>query len=227
MKTKILGGGLLAVLGLLLAGNAAAEIRDSIRSNSWEASFRITDIQGDDYKSGTGATAETDNSVGWGFSVGYNVSDQLSFAGSFNWADIDYNANVVPAIGNGNSAFKVDGTLETSTVNFGGTYNFLRKSVTPFVTAGLGFTYIDTNVPNGPPVPVCWYDPWYGYYCGSAVPTKDETDFSYNVGAGVRWDVVDNFFLKATANKLWIDASGNIGRPGFMSYSVDFGFLFQ
>lgn len=217
----------LAVCAGMLATQACADLADSARAEHWEASLRINEVQGDTYTSSTGAKAETDDSIGWGFSVGYNVNDNLTVAGSFNWSDVDYKAHITPGLGNGNTAFDVDATLQTSTINFGATYNILRKAVTPFVSGGFGATYVDTNIPNGPPVPVCWYDPWYGYYCGSAVPTKDETDFSYNVGAGLRWDAGQNFFLKASANKLWLDASGNIGRPSFMSYSVDFGLLFQ
>ena len=209
----------------ILSSSAALALQDSSRGSTWEGAFRISNVQGDTYAS-EGSKAETDNSAGFGFGFGYNVNENLTLSGNFNWADIDYDALVQPAAGNGNAAFKAKGTIETSTLSFNGTYNILRKSFTPFVSAGVGATYVDTNVPNGPPLPVCWYDPWYGYYCGTIVPTKEETDFSYNLGAGVRWDVSDSFFLKVAANKLWLDASGNIGHPTFVSYSIDFGIRF-
>ncbi len=224
MKTRWLGG--IAMASSLLVSAHAQALSDSYRSQNWEASFRVSNTEGDRYKGDSGSVAETDASVGWGLGLGYNVNENFAVSGSFNWADVDYKANIIPAAGNGSAAFDINGTLQTSTLNINGTYSFLRKSLTPFVTGGIGASYIDTNIPNGPPVPVCWYDPWYGYYCGSVIPTKDETNFSYNVGAGLRWDVVDNFFIKATANKLWIEASGNIGHPDFLSYSVDFGFMF-
>ncbi|MDQ8038544.1 MAG: outer membrane beta-barrel protein [Pedobacter sp.] len=214
------------VLAALLApASASWALQDSSRGQSWEAAFRIINVQGDTYEGNNGAKAETDSDVGWGFGFGFNVDENLSFAGNFNWADLDYQGTGISGI-NG-STFDADGELEISTLNFNATYNILRKSFTPFVSAGIGATYIDTNIPNGLAYPVCWWDPWYGYYCGTAVPTKDETDFSYNIGAGLRWDVVDNFFIKASANRLWIDASGNIGHPSFISYAVDFGFRFQ
>lgn len=216
----------LAGLGLLLSGSALA-LQDSSRGESWEATFRILNVTGDSYQGENGSKAETDSDVGWGFGFGFNVNENLSFAGNFNWVDQDYEAVYTPGNGNIMSPISVDGTLETSTLNFNGTYNILRKAFTPFVTAGIGATYIDTNIPDGPAYPVCWWDPWYGQYCGYSVPTKDETDFSYNIGAGLRWDVVDNFFIKASANRLWIDAGGNIGKPSFISYGVDFGLRFQ
>lgn len=209
------------MVGVALAGNAVA----GNRGNTWEGYMRVTDVQGKTYSSGTGSSAETDDSVGWGFGFGYNVNDFFSLGGSFNWADIDYNVDA-PAETIGNPAFRGNGTLETSTLSINGTLNLLPTAFTPFVSGGVGATYIDTNVPNGSPYPVCWYDPWYGYYCGTVVPTKDETDFTYTVGAGLRWDVTDSFFMKAGANKMWVDASGNVAHPTFLSYSLDFGIRF-
>lgn len=213
-----------AVAGLLFSTNVLA-LSDSARAQNWEATFRFSNLQGDDYHGQNGASAETDNSVGLGFGFGFNINENFSLSGSFNWADIDYSV-VAPAQTIANPVVKGSGTLETSTLGVNGTYNFLDKTVTPFITGALGATYVDTNIPNGAPYPVCWYDPWYGYYCGTVIPTKSETNFSYALGAGLRWDVTDGFFMKASANRLWIDASGNVGHPDFVSYSVDFGFRF-
>jgi opacity protein-like surface antigen len=222
MKKTWLGATMMAT-GLLLSGNTVA-LEDSSRNQTWEASFRISSLQGDSYKGQNGSSAETDNSVGWGFGFGYNVNENLVLGGNFNWADIDYSLDAKGQ--SGNPDIKGNGTLETSTLSFNGTYNILRKAVTPFVTGGIGATYVDTNIPNAAPYPVCWYDPWYGYYCGTVVPTKDETNFSYSIGAGVRWDVTQTFFMRASANRLWIDASGNVGHPDFVSYGFDFGLRF-
>ena len=64
----------------------------------------------------------------------------------------------------------------TATVRFTGSYNFSEKEFTPFVTGGLGWTYIDTNIPTGLPENICWAYPWYGYYCTTYVPTETTTD---------------------------------------------------
>ncbi|MGH8491569.1 MAG: outer membrane protein [Moraxellaceae bacterium] len=212
---------------LLMPVSASWALDDSSRGQSWETAFRFINVQSDTYVGENGSVAETENSVGWGFGVGFNFNENFTLSGNFNWSDVDYTGTMAPGAGNILGPLDVDGELETSTININATYNVFRKAVTPFITGGFGATYLDTNIPNGPAYPVCWYDPWYGYYCGTAVPTKSETDFSYNIGVGLRWDVVDNFYLKATANRLWLDASGNIGHPSFISYAVDFGFLFR
>jgi hypothetical protein len=71
---------------------------------------------------------------------------------------------------------------------------------------------------------VCWWDPWWGYYCGSVVPTKSNTYFSYNAGAGLRWDVNRAIFLRAVAVRQWIDVGGPVGSPAMDQYRIDIGF---
>jgi len=51
--------------------------------------------------------------------------------------------------------------------------------------AGIGWTWIDTNIPDGPPVGGCWWDPWWGYVCTTTYPTKTKSAFSYQATLGV------------------------------------------
>lgn len=215
---------MVVVLGLA-ASTAALALDDSHRGYRGEATFRFSNLQGDSYSSAEGSTAKTDNGVGYGFGFGYNVDENLELSGNFSWASVDYSANNVSLNGGASRSFR--GEMDTSTISFNATYNILRKTFTPFVSVGVGSTYIDSNIPNGPPSSSCWYDPWYGYYCSSYVPTKHDTNFSYNVAGGLRWDVNESFFMKAAVNELWMDGNGSIGRPGFVSYSLDFGYMFN
>lgn len=107
-----------------------------------------------------------------------------------------------------------------------GTWNILASAFTPFVTAGVGATYGDTNVPNGAPSTVCWWDPWWGYYCGTTVPTKSEIDLSYMAGAGLRWDARRSFFLRGFVARQWLQVGGSVGTPAVTQYRIDLGFRF-
>src|SRR5262249_37329624 len=115
-------------------------------------------------------------------------------------------------------------SLDTWTVRFLGTYNFMEGAFTPFVTGGLGWTYVDTNIPTGLPQNVCWNYPWYGY-CTSYVPTATTTKFSYNAGAGVRYDFGKSF-VRGMVNNQWMDIGGSYGSSDVIQYRVDFGFKF-
>lgn len=213
-----------ALLAALTASSGVQALQPSDRTNNWEATFIISDVQGDTYAGYNGSSAKTLGDEGFGFGIGYNVDENLSFTGYINWADLKYDAVIKRE--DGNDEFINMGTLDIRTFGFNGTYNLLRKSFTPFVTGGVGFTYYDTNIVNSPPYTTCWYDPWYGYFCDTVVPTKDGTDFSYNVGAGLRWDVNDKFFMKLAANQMWLDSDGQVDSPEFLSYTLELGTKF-
>jgi len=101
----------------------------------------------------------------------------------------------------------------------------LAGNFTPFVTGGLGWTYIDTNIPAGLPESFCWYYPWYGSYCSTYVPTKSTTRFSYNAGLGLRLDVGKGVF-RGMVNSQWADFGGSYGSSNFIQYRIDFGVKF-
>jgi len=72
----------------------------------------------------------------------------------------------------------------------------------------------------------CWYDPWWGYVCDYYVPTKTATNFNYGAIPGLRFDVSDKVFLKASAGKRWVDFSNATSIPDFTIYRFDIGFMF-
>ena len=71
----------------------------------------------------------------------------------------------------------------------------------------------------------CYWDPWYGYICGVAQPTKSGTFLSYGVGGGLRWDVNQWLFFRGAARQQWIDLP-NTGVPSFTIFKLDVGFKF-
>ena len=100
-----------------------------------------------------------------------------------------------------------------------------RGNFTPFVTGGLGWTYLDTNIPAGLPENVCWAYPWYGYYCATYVPTQSTTRFSYNAGVGLRLDVGKGVF-RFLVNSQWMDFGGSYGSSNVVQYRIDLGTKF-
>jgi len=97
--------------------------------------------------------------------------------------------------------------------------------LTPFVMGGVGWAFVDSNIPSGPPQGVCWWDPWYGYVCGYYQNTYTKDYFSYNLGIGARWDVVPDFFLRGSVGLQRVDL-GRAGTTDFVGGRLDLGYMF-
>jgi opacity protein-like surface antigen len=216
---------LLQIAVAVLCAGSAAICSAQIRAGKWE--FTLQPLYAESFDiSGNGSKADFDQAWGFGMGIAYNLNDHFSIGGDFSWAQADYSATVAPAAGNPGLAYTVDSELQTSTLRLNATWNILKTAFTPFVTGGVGATYVDTNIPDGPPQDFCWYDPWWGYYCGTSVPTKDDTYFSYMAGVGLRWDSPGSFFLRGMVAEQWIDVGGQVGSPGVVFYRIDIGFKF-
>jgi opacity protein-like surface antigen len=99
-------------------------------------------------------------------------------------------------------------------------FNLLEGDLTPYVTGGIGWAFIDTNVPEGRPQSTCWWDPWYGYICGTFQNTKSVDELEYNVGAGLRWDINRTMSLRFGYERHWIDLNDASSTPGFDQLKV-------
>ena len=204
---------------------APADAQSSRRARTSEIYFGPVFTDGKSYSFEGGSTARTDTGFGLNFGYAYNFDQHFAAGVDLAWSEADYRATVQPGLGNPGTASTIHGTLETGTVRFHGTWHVLSSNFTPFLTGGLGWTYIDTNIPAGLPELICWYYPWYGQYCASYVPTHATTKFSYNVGAGLRLDAGKGVF-RFLVNSQWADFGNSYGSSNFIQYRLDFGTKF-
>jgi hypothetical protein len=209
---------LFLIAALLAAASAQAQ---STRGGKGEFYVAPGFTSGENYTFSGGSNAKTD--TGYTLTLGYafNFDQHKSLGVEVGWGSQDYRADIVSDSGN---RVNVNSRLDTWTVRFLGTYNFLEGNFTPFVTGGLGWTYLDTNIPTGLPQNVCWYYPWYAY-CTSYVPTATTTRFSYNAGAGLRFEMGKGF-MRAMINEQWLDFGGSYGNSSVTQYRIDFGIKF-
>jgi opacity protein-like surface antigen len=214
---------LVLLAALLVAAPALAQSSQRARHSEIYLGPLFTDSKS--YSFEGGSTARTDTGTGLELGFAHHFTSQLSAGIEIGWADIDYTADVQPGPGNPGAAGRITGTIETQTLRFLGTYHLLPGNFTPFVTAGLGWTYVDTNIPSGLPETFCWYYPWWGQYCGAYVPTHDTTKFSYNLGLGLRLDAGKGVF-RALVDHRWVDFGGSYGSSGLLNYRIDFGVKF-
>lgn len=210
---------------LIAAYAAAATAQSSQRAGKWEFSLLPQYTHSINFDTGNGSGGHVDSSLGFGFGIAYNLSNNLELGGEYVWSTANYNATIAPAAGNPGPAQTLFGTLQTSTLRLNATWNFIANGdFTPFATVGIGSTYIDTNIPYQNTAPVCWWDPWWGYYCSQ--PTRTAYDVSYNAALGLRWEIDRSIFVRGLVNRNWIDVGGSLGTTWVDQYRIDVGFKF-
>ncbi|MBX9629447.1 MAG: hypothetical protein K2X67_02905 [Burkholderiales bacterium] len=202
----------------LVAGAA-----DSERGERWEATLQGRFTNSETLNFDNGASAKLGSSTGFGFGFAYNFDERLAAGVDLAWNNVNYSGSATPA--GGGAAQAVSGTAYVSSLVINGTYHFFDRAFTPYVTGALGVTYTDTGIPAGVGTG-CWWYPWYGYVCGPVTYTKTSTDWTYAIGAGLRWDVTRGFFLRAGAYQQWLSAGAASGTPSFVVGRFDIGFKF-
>jgi opacity protein-like surface antigen len=217
------------VVGLCAAAAvvpAPALAQDASRAKHWEFNVGTRYLNSESLAFDNTAKADVEGS--WGFLMGfsYNFNNHLSLGGELSWSTLDYTGTITSA-GAPGTPVNVRGTAYATSLGVNAVYHFLSGPVTPYLSGSVGAVYLDTGIPSGPPVTGCWWYPWYwGYVCGSVVPTKTSTDWTYGVGAGLRWDINEKFFLRAGVQQIWWTAGSAEGTPSFLGYRADFGFKF-
>jgi len=209
----------LALLALLACALPAAA-QSPLRTRTYEfyMSPIFTDSKSMSFDGG--ATARTDQGYGFGVGFAYNFSPHLNAGVELAWSEVYYRTTLQP-VGPG-SGVNSSGFFDTGTLRFKADWNILSTALTPFLTGGAGWTHVYTDIPVGPPQNSCWYYPWYGQICSTYVPTQNTTKFSYNYGAGVRWDI-GPWLVRGLVNQQYADNGGAQGNSTWTQWRLDFG----
>lgn len=198
---------LLSILALLaLSYSVDSNAKYTKRDGKWESSFQLLNSLSTDFDGKNGSGVEIDSDIGWGFTLGYNVNPHILVNYQFSVTTPDYDATLTSEDNDRTIHIKRDMDVYESQFNV--VYNLMTEQFTPFVQAGLGWSYLDSNVAKGQASSVCWWDPWTGrLICDYYQNTYDDTRFSYNVAAGVRYELNNNMFFRASYKQNWIDMS--------------------
>lgn len=170
-----------------------------------------------------GSAIEVDSSVGWGFNLGWNWTENINLSYKYMMNKPDYVATLIPD-DLVNSPINIGYTMSKVSHQLNATYNILQRPLTPFIAGGVGYAKLDSNIPNGLDRATCWWDPWYGYICNTEWNTFKATEFTYNVGVGVRWDFSDFIFTKAAYSREFL--SLDKGSLDFDYLTVELGLMF-
>ena len=196
------------------------------RSGSWEWSFAALYQESKSMGSEGGSTLDVDDALGFGFNFGYNFTNHFTLGFDLDFIKPDYRAVLVDDMVMPADTTVIDHKFSQFNGRLKGTYSFLDGPFIPFVEAGLGWTYIDSNVADGPPITGCWWHPWWGYICSNFYNTFSETSFTYGAGLGFRYHFPGGTFLKASYNVWELDGVGNISDPTITGVRVEFGWGF-
>ena len=198
-------------LGLLLCSGAAL----ADRQPGWDFGGELLYQFSQDISFEGGSNASLDDDIGIALTFGYRFSPRLELTFGLDWNTVDYDINVAPGDALAGLGFSARGDLEAFTPRVGVNFNFLETDLTPYVTGGVGWSFIDTNIPDAPPQTACWWDPWFGYYCGTFQSTRSIDELTYNVGAGLRWDVSQALSLRLSYEKRWLELGDATSTPDF------------
>lgn len=216
---------LMMLLGSLsVAAQGTFLPRSMDRAGTWEASLAIGSQSSEKVTGPADTFIDVDSSASFGFGLHYNFNNHFSLGGEFQFVEPDYSARWSDGEG-------VEGSIEHEatiiTVQMRGIWNILEGPLTPFLEGSVGWTDVDSNViSSGPPSGGCWWDPWWGYICTGFYDTYSESNLSYGVGLGGRWDITPAFALRGAYSRQFIDASSSVSDPEFNMARVELLFRY-
>ena len=226
-RSVIVTAGVVALLAVSISAGAADLTSYRPRQDRYEFTLQPRYVASKTIDFDGGTSIDTDADLGFGFGFGYNFTNKFAMHLDWSWSSVNYKARIGTTDSGGISTgtTTASGTLDASTFALNLSYYFLEGPLTPFVLGGIGWTWVDSNVPSGLPQTGCWWDPWYGYICTSYQDTYAKDYFSYSLGLGGRWDVTPGFFLRGSVVWQWMDI-GEAGSTDFPGGRLDIGFMF-
>ncbi len=213
------------VLTVLLALAAPHGLAQRGDTNEWSLSLLV--VGSKNYEFEGGASARNDGGAGIGATLTRNLNDYFAVGADLTLGEFNYRARVVPGAGNAGAAFETSGSMEMGALRLHATWNLLARPVTPFLTAGAGVIFLDTNLEADPPANGCWIYPWHGQVCGATAPTTTLARLSYGAAAGLRFDLPQNQgFVRVMVGGEWIDIPEATSTVGWWQLRADFGIRF-
>lgn len=144
---------------------------------------------------------EFDDTIVGGLGFGLNFNDHLNLNTTLFFGSMDMTGRV--------SDIQINGDTDLFGWDVNMDINILKTRFTPLLTGGIGYIIFDGS--------------WEGPYGDSDF---SETDFSYNLGGGFRWDVHDHFVIKALYKATWTELEDADDNVMFDGISLSIGYVF-
>jgi len=188
------------------------------RAEKWDFSLVLIN-QGSESLSGPAdLSLAINDDWGFGFNFAYNLTNHWALGFEMNWVSPKYTLSGTDEDGDFRS---VRHQMDMFNGQLTGTFNLLEGPITPFATLSVGFSYLDSNIKDGPGY--CYPDWYWGWVCYSS--SHDSTELNYGVGLGLRWDINRDMFLRASYSVMALDIS-NTSDPSFGMGRMEIGWKF-
>lgn len=214
----------LIVPGILAAGLSWSAHAQETRPPGSEFGFDVVYQLSQDITFDGNSTVDFSDDVGVSLWWSYRFNEHLDLQAALDWSEMDYDATFRSQTA-GLEA-NVSGDIETFVPKVVLNYNILKGPLTPFLSGGVGWAFVDTNIPNSRVQVGCWWDPWWGYICTPYQSTRSFDDFTYQLGAGVRWDINRSYALRLVYERHWLDYSKASSTPDFDQFRLGMAFMF-
>ena len=185
---------------VLLGGRQTHAQEEWRRKGSWDLFGSAQYLLGDrvDF-SKFGVRVDIDDTAMFGFSAGYHITDHWAVSFDILGGQTDFNSSGMQ-LALSDSAFVIGSNVNLE-------YNFLRGRISPLLRAGVGsYNFSELDL-----------------YAGV---THAETDFAWNVGGGLCWNVTDHFVLKLIGGAAWTNLkdSSSTAQFGFVTLGIGASF---
>jgi opacity protein-like surface antigen len=215
---------ILTCVVLLVASAVQAQSYRSgpTRDERWEFSIQTRYTAAQTYDGAGGSSLKFEEDLGWGFGFGYHLNQHWNLGGIMAWRSLPYTATIVNA-GDPQDKSSYGGQLDITTLALEATSYLLAGKLSPYVSATIGWTLINTNIYAGS-TPGCWWDPWWGWVCGTIPTTYGISTATYNLGVGGRLEFSDSFHVRAGYEYYRLDVATVSGNS---MIRVDIGWRFD
>jgi opacity protein-like surface antigen len=210
------------VLTIFLVAIPCLSFADSNRGQNWEVSVSGVFQESKSIGGQEGSSIDVNSNTGIGLNFAYNLSSKLSVGADFEFLNPSYTA-VLAAEDPNDDDLVINHRMNQFNGRLKGTFNMIDGPFTPFLEAGLGWSYFDSNVADGPPQTGCFWHPWWGYICNNYYSTFSDTLFSYGVGGGLRYEFIGGMFVKASYNYWEMDGMGAAEDSAFTAGRLEIG----
>lgn len=214
----------LTIAMLLIALPCISHAQSSNRyAGTWDVSVSALQQQSMDFSGENGSSLKVNSDLGFGLNFAYNLNPNFSVGMDLEYVSPKYSASLTGETG---EDFDINHSFSQWNTRFKGTWNFVDGPITPYIDGGIGWSFFDSNVADGPPQTGCYWHPYWGYICNNYYSTFSDTLFSYGGGAGLRFEFGSGGFMKASYNYWKMDGVGESGSSALTSGKLEIGMSF-